>query len=419
MAHVPDPERDEVASAQLAVDAQVEERKFAHPAFPPAWILTAARRQVNEAGRAASRAARPGRKGSFRVQPGTGTPGHERTIARDRRWGRQSWTTAPVGVVQNAGWWQSAVPRGCLAHSGKLAPCGNSRRPRTEIDSTTKGETMTDPTQVNETVQAHYTRSGLGSLILAALEQAGKDLNRLTPEDLAPIDEFHIRGRAATLELARIARVDSTKRVLDVGSGIGGTSRCLAREFGCRVTGIDLTEEYCSAAAVLSDRIGLAELVDYRQGDATSLPFPDASFDIVWTEHAAMNIPDKPRLYEEMHRVLKPGGTLAIYDILAGPSGPVLFPVPWARIPASSFLVTPDELRNLLHEAGFNIEAWLDTTDAARAWFVALAEKIRNEGMPPLGFHILLGSDFQAMAQNQRRNLEDGRIVLAQVVAKR
>lgn len=221
---------------------------------------------------------------------------------------------------------------------------------------------MTDPTQVNETVQVHYTRSGLGSLILAALEEAGKDLNRLTPEDLAPIDEFHIRGRAATLELARTARVDSTKRVLDVGSGIGGTSRCLAREFGCSVTSIDLTEEYCSAAAMLSERIGLAELVDYRQGDATSLPFPDASFDIVWTEHAAMNIPDKPRLYKEMYRVLKPGGTLAIYDILAGPSGPVLFPVPWARTPTASFLVTPDELRSLLDEAGFNIEAWLDTT---------------------------------------------------------
>ena len=278
---------------------------------------------------------------------------------------------------------------------------------------------MTDPTHVTETVRAHYTRSGLGDLILSALEEAGKDLNRLTPQDLAPIDEFHIRGRAATLELARAARVDSTKRVLDVGSGIGGTSRCLAREFGCRVTGIDLTAEYCNAAAMLSERIGLAGLVDYRQGDATNLPFPDASFDIVWTEHVAMNIPDKPRLYKEMHRVLKPGGTLAIYDILAGPSGPVIFPVPWARRPAASFLVTPEELRSLLDEAGFDIEAWLDTTDAARAWFVALAEKLRKEGMPPLGFHILLGPEFQAMAQNQRRNLEEGRIVLAQVVARK
>ena len=72
--------------------------------------------------------------------------------------------------------------------------------------------------------------------------------------------------------------------------------------------------------------------------------------------------------------------------------------------------MTPDELRSLLDEAGFHIEAWSDTTDAARAWFAALADKIRKEGMPPLGFHVLLGSDFQAMAQNQRRNPEEGRM---------
>lgn len=278
---------------------------------------------------------------------------------------------------------------------------------------------MSIPTRINEAVQTHYTRSDLSNVILAALEKAGKDVNRLTPEDLAPVDEFHIRGRAATLELARAAGLDSTRCVLDVGSGVGGTSRCLATEFGCRVTGIDLTDEYCRAAAMLSAKIGLAELVDYRQGDATNLPFDDGSFDVVWTEHVAMNIPDKSRLYREMHRVLKPGGTLAIYDILAGPSGPVLFPVPWARTPDTSFLVRPDELRKLLEEADFTVSDWSDTTDAARAWFVSLAGKLRKEGLPPLGFHVLLGADFQVMAQNQRRNLEEGRIVLAQVIAKK
>ncbi len=132
-----------------------------------------------------------------------------------------------------------------------------------------------------------------------------------------------------------------------------------------------------------------------------------------------MNIPDKPRLYKEMHRVLKPGGTLAIYDVLAGPSGPVLFPVPWARTPDTSFLVQPSELRRLLEEAGFIISDWSDTTEAARAWFVSLAEKIRKEGFPPLGFHVLMGADFQTMAQNQGRNLQEGRIVLGQVVARK
>jgi len=272
---------------------------------------------------------------------------------------------------------------------------------------------------VNNAIQTHYTRPDLGNAILEALERAGKDTDRLTLEDLAPIDEFHIRGRAATLELARAAGLDAAKRVLDVGSGVGGTSRCLAKEFGCRVTGIDLTEEYCRAAALLTAKIGLADLIDYRQGDATNLPFDDASFDVVWTEHVAMNIPDKSRLYREMHRVLKPGGTLAIYDVLAGPSGPVVFPVPWARTPDTSFLVRPDEQRELLEAGGFTVTDWSDTTDAARIWFVSLAEKVRKEGLPPLGFHVLLGTDFQAMAQNQRRNLEEGRIVLAQVVAKK
>ena len=132
-----------------------------------------------------------------------------------------------------------------------------------------------------------------------------------------------------------------------------------------------------------------------------------------------MNIPEKLQLYKEMYRVLKSGGTLAIYDVLAGPSGDVLFPVPWARTPESSFLVEPAELRKLLVDAGFTIQDWSDTTDAARTWFVTLADKINKEGLPPLGFHLLLGADFQMMAQNQRRNLEEGRIVLAQVIAKK
>lgn len=272
---------------------------------------------------------------------------------------------------------------------------------------------------VNEAVQTHYGRPDVGSVILAALEKAGKSLDQLTPEDLAPVDEFHIRGRTATLELARAAGLDANKHVLDVGSGIGGTSRCLAMEFGCRVTGIDLTDEYCRTAEMLSSKVGLADLVDYRQGDATNLPFDDGAFDVVWTEHVAMNIPDKTRLYEEMHRVLKPGGTLAIYDVLAGPSGAALFPVPWARTPETSFLVQPGELHRLLENAGFTIADWSDTTEAAHEWFMALAEKIRKEGFPLLGFHLLMGADFREMAQNQGRNLQERRIVLGQVVARK
>lgn len=270
---------------------------------------------------------------------------------------------------------------------------------------------------VNKAIKTHYGRSDLAEVILAALEQAGADIQRLSLEELAPIDEFHIRGRAATLELAQATGLRSTKRVLDIGSGIGGTSRYLAKEFGCRVTGIDLTDEYCQVASMLTAKVGLDGLVDYRQGDATNLPFEDNEFDVVWTEHVAMNIPDKRRFYSEMYRVLKPGGTLAIYDVLAGTSGPVLFPVPWARTPDTSFLVSPEELRHLLQDSGFTISDWKDTTAEARVWFVNLAERIRRDGFPALGFHLLMGHDFRAMAQNQGRNLEEGRISLGQIVS--
>jgi hypothetical protein len=81
--------------------------------------------------------------------------------------------------------------------------------------------------------------------------------------------------------------------------------------------------------------------------------------------------------------------------------------------------VSPNELRRLLEESGFTIADWSDTTEAAREWFVTLAEKIRKEGFPSLGFHLLLGPDFKAMAQNQGRNLQEGRIVLAQIVARK
>jgi SAM-dependent methyltransferase len=273
--------------------------------------------------------------------------------------------------------------------------------------------------ELRQRVEAHYALPDLGARILDALQGAGLDIDRLHPDELAPIDEFHVRGRAATLDLARAAGINSTQHVLDVGSGIGGPARCLAREFGCRVTGVDLTAEYCRVATLLSERTGLSPLVSFRQADATQLPFGDGTFDVVWTAHVAMNIADKPRLYRELHRVLKAGGTLAIYDVLTGPSGPVLFPVPWALRPETSFVVTPDELRALLAQAGFTITDWTDTTEAARAWMASLAESARKHGPPALGVHLLFGPDFRAMGQNQRRNLEEGRIALAQVVARK
>ena len=151
-------------------------------------------------------------------------------------------------------------------------------------------------------VEAHYTRPGLGEAILAVLKAAGKDIDYLTPDDLAPVDEFHGGQRPATIRLAELVGFTGTERVLDVGSGLGGPSRYLASRYGCRVSGVDLTAEFCRVAELLTQRTGLVGRVDYRQGNALDLPFDDMSFDVVWSQNAAMNIADRERLYREMHQ---------------------------------------------------------------------------------------------------------------------
>jgi len=276
------------------------------------------------------------------------------------------------------------------------------------------------PNRLNDDITRHYASADLPARVLRALRDAGKDIEALRPEDLAPIDEFHVRGRQATLELARAVGLDASMDVLDVGSGLGGPSRCIAREFGCRVRGIDLTDEYCRVATMLAERVALSHLVTYRQGDALHLPFPDETFDVVWTQHVAMNVADKSAFYREMSRVLKLGGALALHDVLAGAAGPPHFPVPWARVPETSFLVTPEELRTLLAASGFSIDRWDDTTPAATAWFAALAGRIKDAtNVSPLGLHVVMGPDFALMARNLARNLQEGRTVVAQVVARR
>jgi ubiquinone/menaquinone biosynthesis C-methylase UbiE len=263
-------------------------------------------------------------------------------------------------------------------------------------------------------VAHHYGISGLLDAIREALRAQGKDLEHLTPADLAPVDEFHIRGREATIELAALAEARAGLRVLDVGSGLGGSSRFLAAEFGCQVTGVDLTPEYCDVAAALSKWVSLDTLTEFHCASALDMPFEDESFDLAWSQHVQMNIEDKPALYREIARVLRPGGRFVFHDILAGPGGPPHFPVHWAEEPAASFLIAPEKLRSMLERTGFRVLAWKDTTEIARRWYLAVAERRRTEGAPPLGLHLLLGPTGPAKAAYVGRNLVEDRITVFQ-----
>jgi ubiquinone/menaquinone biosynthesis C-methylase UbiE len=260
-------------------------------------------------------------------------------------------------------------------------------------------------------VASHYAGGGdLASAIEESLRRAGRDLNRLTTADLAPVDEFHIRGRKATVELAQPLNLSTTSYVLDIGSGLGGPARTLAETYGCRVTGIDLTQAFCDAATTLSGWVGLSDRVTFRQGDATSLPFADAQFDAALTIHVAMNIVAKDKMYAEARRVLKPGGRFGVYDILQGEGGEILFPVPWAREPSISHLATPDAMQLLLTGAGFEIVDVRDSTDESQQWFEVMFTRMAGAAVPFETFQAILGKDFPEMARNQVNNLRDRRI---------
>ena len=267
--------------------------------------------------------------------------------------------------------------------------------------------------------EAASTRDPLTTRILEALQESGRRIDELTYRDLIPVSELHNRGKQATVDLARLAEIQPEQHVLDVGCGIGGPARTLAAEFGCWITGIDISDEFCSAAQSLNELVGLSGKISIRTADALSLPFEDESFDIVWTQHASMNIADKQALFTEMRRVLRPGGKLALHDVMAGPVQPVHFPVPWAPDPSVSFLADPEDSRALILATGFEELTWQDQTQLTEDWWQNVRERASGKPPSPLNPGLVMGSQFPKMAHNMYRNIREHRVAVVQAIFRK
>ena len=179
-------------------------------------------------------------------------------------------------------------------------------------------------TDVLDGVRDHYRATGLTGRLKTALTALGPEDQQLTPQQLSALDQFHVRGLAATAELANLVGITADMSVLDVGSGVGGPARFLAATYGCRVTGVDLSEPFVDAARYLTERTGQSGQVSFETASALDLPFDDGRFDIVLLQHVAMNISDRARLYREIRRVLKSSGRFATFDVVLNERRPAL-----------------------------------------------------------------------------------------------
>ena len=269
------------------------------------------------------------------------------------------------------------------------------------------------------TVEGHYSIGGLMERVRQAAETLGLDWDMLTAADLAPIDQFHIRGREATLEMIALSDFSSGMHVLDVGCGIGGPARTLAAEGGCEVHGIDLTGEFIEVAREITARTGQSDSVKFDSCSALQQPFRDAQFDGAWMQHVSMNVPEKGALLNEVARVVKPGGTFAFHEILAGKADVPYFPVPWATTVEGSSLVTESGFRLHLAEAGFSVTDWQDVTADSADWFEAMFAKAAAGQASKLNLSVLLGERFPEMARNVHRSLVESRIKVVMAVCKR
>jgi SAM-dependent methyltransferase len=274
---------------------------------------------------------------------------------------------------------------------------------------------------IETAVARHYGNAELLARILAGLEASGADLDRLRPDDLAPVDEFHIGGREATAHAMAKLDLDAGAHLLDVGCGIGGAARYIAAEFGCRVTGLDLTPEFIDVARRLTEMTGLDDKIAYECASALDMPFEDSAFDAGITLFVAMNIRERAALYRQVARVLKPGATFCVYDVMKTGAGELTYPVPWAENPDTSHLTTPVEMRGLLDGAGFDVSEVEDRSVFADAFFKrALAvAAISKDGPPSLGAHLILGAKAPEMFRNMQANIKAGHIAPVQMIATR
>ncbi len=260
--------------------------------------------------------------------------------------------------------------------------------------------------EFSDQINHQYGQQNMIEMILSMYEGAGIQSDQITLDDLSLIDQLHSGGREGTRHLAELAGITPGLNILDIGSGLGGPARTLADEYGCRVTGIDITEEFVHTARQLTDLVGLSDQLSFRVGNALDLAFEDDSFDMIWIQNSLMNVEDKAQVFREAYRVLKDGGTLAFESIISGGKPEAHFPVFWADRPEISYMSDPVEFQSMMREIGFTQKVWHDNTEKSAESNRKLLPVYEGQA-PKIGMHIFMDGMYEKIL-NTLNGFDDG-----------
>jgi len=272
----------------------------------------------------------------------------------------------------------------------------------------------------NKIISEHYRHGNLIKAILDAITRLGKTIDTVTIEDLSAVDEFHIGGRRATEHFLSQLNFSEEDNILDVGCGLGGAARYAAKHFSVSVTGVDVTAEYIETGNTLSNWVKLDSRVNLQQASATSMSFPDASFDGGYMLHVGMNIEDKFQLFSEIYRVMRPGSYFGVYDVMRFSDGELSYPVPWATGNSSSRLETPDHYKKTLLQAGFEITDENNRKNFSLGFFQEIYTSTKMAGGPPaLGLHTLMQDSTAEKTRNMITNITAGYIAPVEIIVQK